>query len=87
MGVPAPSKELLAAEYQTIVMLHRQGAGGLRIAFALTKRLDGLISSVFRSLRNPQKKLIAVVALGGYGRKELSFSSDADIMFLIREES
>ncbi|MCX6133232.1 MAG: [protein-PII] uridylyltransferase [Ignavibacteriales bacterium] len=87
MAVSTPGKQVLAHQFQSIVKLHRQGAGGLRIALALTRRLDGLITSVFRSLKNPEKKHIAVVALGGYGRKELCFSSDVDIMFLIRDES
>ena len=87
MGVSTPGKHVLVRQLQSIVKMHRHGAGGLRIALALTKRLDGLITSVFRSLDNPGKKAVAVVALGGYGRKELCFSSDVDIMFLIADES
>jgi [protein-PII] uridylyltransferase len=87
MGVPPPTKHDLALQLQTIVKLHRRGAGGVRVALALTKRLDALIESIYRTLPNPDKKAIAVLALGGYGRKELCFSSDADIMFLIGEES
>ena len=85
--MPPPTKKQLALQLQSIVSLHRRGAGGLTVAMALTKRLDHLISSVFRSLTNPNKKLVAAVALGGYGRKELCFSSDVDIMFLIKDES
>lgn len=86
MSVAAPGKKALADQYESIVRLHRQGTGGIRIALALAKRLDGLIASVFRTLRNPEKSGIAVVALGGYGRKELCFSSDVDVMFLIGDE-
>lgn len=82
-----PTKQQLTLQLQSIVRLHRRGAGGLNVALALTKRLDHLISSVFQSLANPDKKLVAAVALGGYGRKELCFSSDVDIMFLIKDES
>lgn len=85
MGVPTPTKQELARQLQSIIRLHHSGAGGLKVALALTKRLDALIESVFHSLKNPQKKLVAVVALGGYGRKELCFSSDVDMMFLIRD--
>lgn len=87
MGVSIPTKQHLVLQLESIVKLHRDGAGGLRVALALTKRLDLLIESVYRSLKSPGKDLIAAVALGGYGRKELSFSSDVDIMFLIRDES
>jgi [protein-PII] uridylyltransferase len=83
--VPPPTKQELALQLQSIVKLHRRGAGGLSVALALTKRIDHLISSVFQSLTSPDKKLIAAVALGGYGRKELCFSSDVDIMFLIKD--
>ena len=82
-----PTKKQLALQLQSIVNLHRRGAGGLNVAMALTKRLDHLISAVFRSLTDQNKKLVAAVALGGYGRKELCFSSDVDIMFLIKDES
>src|SRR5512137_518116 len=87
MAPSTPSKEAFAQQFQAIVELHRGGAGGLRVALALTQRLDNLIESVYRSLKSPKKHLIAAVALGGYGRKELCFASDADIMFLIRDES
>jgi [protein-PII] uridylyltransferase len=85
--VPPPTKQQLATQLQSIVKLHRRGTGGLDIALALTKRLDHLISADFQSVPNPNRKLVAAVALGGYGRKELCFSSDVDIMFLIRDES
>ncbi len=87
MAVSTPGKRVFDRQLQSIVKFHRRGEGGLRVALALTKRLDVLISSVFRSLINPEKKLVAVVALGGYGRKELCFSSDVDLMVLIADES
>ena len=85
--MPPLTKQQLALQLQSIVRLHRRGAGGLNVALALTKRLDHLISSVYQSLTNPNKKLAAAVALGGYGRKELCFSSDVDIMFLVKDDS
>lgn len=87
MAAIIPGKKNQAQQLQSIVKLHRGGAGGLRIALALTQRLDRLIVDVFKSLHSPGKKFLAVVALGGYGRKELCFSSDVDIMFLIGDES
>jgi [protein-PII] uridylyltransferase len=87
MAPSTPTKEAFVQQFQSIVGLHRDGAGGLRVALALTNRLDVLIESVYRSLKNPKKDRIAAVALGGYGRKELCFSSDVDIMFLITDES
>ncbi|MBM4161707.1 MAG: HD domain-containing protein [Ignavibacteria bacterium] len=80
-------KEWFNSELHKIIQLHRRGAGGLRVAIALTKRLDSLIKSIYTSLHRSDKNLIAVVALGGYGRKELCFSSDTDVMFLIKDDS
>jgi len=70
---------------QDILQLHRAGAGGIRVALALTQRLDTLLQTIYQYLENNSGHL-TVVALGGYGRKELCFSSDTDVMFLIAEE-
>ena len=70
---------------QDILLLHRTGAGGIQVALALTQRLDALLQTIYRHLENDSKYL-TVVALGGYGRKELCFSSDTDVMFLVAEE-
>jgi [protein-PII] uridylyltransferase len=70
---------------QDILQLHRAGAGGIRVALALTQRLDTLLRTIYQHLENHSRHL-TVIALGGYGRKELCFSSDTDVMFLIAEE-
>ncbi len=80
-----PSKLLFSESLRTIAALHRRGAGGIRIALSLTEALDEKIRQSFRDLALPEKNLISLVALGGYGRKELSFASDTDIMFLVPE--
>jgi [protein-PII] uridylyltransferase len=72
-------------ETKNILRLHRAGVGGIRVALALTQRLDTLLQTIYQHLENDSKYL-TVVALGGYGRKELCFSSDTDVMFLIDEE-
>jgi [protein-PII] uridylyltransferase len=70
---------------QDILQLHRTGAGGIQVALALTQRLDTLLQTIYQHLENDSQYL-TIVALGGYGRKELCFSSDTDVMFLIAEE-
>lgn len=67
-----------------IVSQHRNGASGTLIALGLTRRLDQLIASVYREATHTGKSRIALLALGGYGRMELNFASDTDIMFLAR---
>ncbi len=80
------AKERFRQELDAIVKLHRSGSGGLRIALRLTRRLDDLLKRHWKELKAPSRQRIALVAVGGYGRKELCFASDIDIMFLIREE-
>jgi len=65
--------------------LHRRGAGGIRVALALTRRQDKFLQAIFKKVTSGPVPL-AVVALGGYGRKELCFNSDIDIMFLTESE-
>ena len=79
------SKPAFSAPLRTIAALHRRGAGGIRIALTLTQALDETIRLSFRALPHSEKNLICLVALGGYGRKELCFASDTDIMFLVPE--
>jgi [protein-PII] uridylyltransferase len=70
-----------------LVELHHAGTEGIRISLALTERLDWLLKSIFASLTAEQQAPFAVVALGGYGRNELCFASDADILFLVADEN
>ncbi|MEX0602477.1 MAG: HD domain-containing protein, partial [Bacteroidota bacterium] len=72
---------------QTSIQHHRRGAGGIRIALALAERLDVLVRTLYRHNDDPGKHHLALVALGGYGRKELCFSSDTDIMFLLSSDA
>jgi [protein-PII] uridylyltransferase len=66
---------------------HRFGVSGISTAIALAHRLDTLIQEVYKQSRRSTKKKIALVALGGYGRHELCFASDTDIMFLVKNET
>ncbi|HEY6953132.1 MAG TPA: [protein-PII] uridylyltransferase [Bacteroidota bacterium] len=66
-----------------IVRNHNLGCGGIRTALALTERLDNLVRKVFRNLDADR---LSIVALGGYGRRELCFYSDVDVMILVRND-
>lgn len=75
-------KDLYLKEYENIKKLHRSGAGGIRVAIALTKLHDDLLISLFESVPTDISGL-TIIALGGFGRKELCFKSDIDVMFLV----
>jgi len=83
MSIQRNPKLAFQQELQTILKMHESGAGGFYVSVALTKRLDKLVLSLFKKF--PSKHGLALVALGGYGRQELSFASDADIMLLVAD--
>jgi len=58
----------------------RIGDGGPEVCRALTSSLDSVIGELASQIEGPAD--FAVVALGGYGRKELSLFSDVDVMVL-----
>ena len=79
-------KSVFERELDVRAKLHRSGKGGVRVSIALAQRLDRLINFIFTDLAMPQKRALAVVGLGGYGRYELCFASDTDVMFLVSSE-
>jgi [protein-PII] uridylyltransferase len=85
--LPEPQKEEFDRSLGLITQLHRRGAGGLEVGLALTRRLDTLIRHVHKQVGNLREDGITIVALGGYGRKELCFYSDTDIMLLIDRDA
>jgi [protein-PII] uridylyltransferase len=86
--VPA-LRPFIAAEQHAIETAHRGGAGGLEVVALQADLVDALISQLYRladcSVRaevREQAEGCALVALGGYGRRELNPGSDVDLMFL-----
>ena len=83
----APLKACIADERARISVLHRSGAGGLEIVALHADLLDALVCELVRladAQFNPgeREEGCAVVAVGGYGRRELNPASDVDLMFL-----
>lgn len=86
-------KQFIAEERERIEATHRRGGSGLEIVGLHTELVDALICELFRladagvaaSLRE-RTAGCAVVALGGYGRRELNPGSDVDVTFLYRRD-
>jgi [protein-PII] uridylyltransferase len=85
----AACKAYLVAEDERIQLRHRAGETGLKVVQARAAMIDRLLLQLFTcALESWQRKKgdvptpVCLIALGGYGRAELSPLSDIDVMFL-----
>ncbi len=84
----AAIKKFLKIETQRLHLRHRFGISGSQIVAARSLVVDLLIKRIARSAVEERlggevdSANFAIVALGGYGRQELSPQSDIDLMFL-----
>lgn len=80
-------RPLFTEKYREIHAFHLKGGGGAQVVKALSDLADTLLLKGFQSL-NPklaQEWGGTLIAIGGYGRQELSPGSDIDLMFLYPE--
>ncbi len=82
-------RRFLRLETERLRMRHRLGLGGAEIAGGRSDQVDLVVTRVCQMAaeeadRASRRELIqcAVVALGGYGRRELAPYSDVDLLFL-----
>ena len=82
-------KRFLKIETERLRTRHRFGLGGREIATGRSDLVDivvgracQLAASEFAPALSGEQRQIAVVALGGYGRRELAPGSDVDLLFL-----
>ncbi|MHB8519720.1 MAG: [protein-PII] uridylyltransferase [Limisphaerales bacterium] len=82
-------KNFLKVETHRLKMLHRAGAGGREICHARAAMLDVLLRYILEAVKQNlpmdnkgRLPVLALVAIGGYGRAELNPQSDIDILFL-----
>ena len=89
-GLSTTVRDYREALYQRMA----DGASGSDVVSAFTEFVDGLLIGRYRnaarelsdSLATVPLQQCCLVALGGYGRRELAPFSDIDIMFLYRKE-
>src|ERR1700689_3253957 len=82
-------KKFLKVEEHRLRLLHHAGGGGREIAKGRAELMDVVLRHVFKAADENFREThagdvvtVSLVAIGGYGRGELSPHSDIDIMFL-----
>ena len=82
-------KKFLKIEEHRLRLRHQAGGGGRDICAGRAELIDVLLRHVFGQAKAGARKSppvpVALMALGGYGRRELNPFSDVDVMFLHRQ--
>ena len=86
-------KKFLKIEEHRLLLRHRYGGGGREICGLRVALIDVLLSHIFAAATSMADREhgvspapLTVMALGGYGRRELNPFSDVDMMFLHDEK-
>ena len=75
------AKEFFSEEKRALYRMHLEGAGGAAVVAGYTSLVDSTVKSIYAAARgsNNIETPHALIALGGYGRRELCLCSDLDI--------
>jgi [protein-PII] uridylyltransferase len=75
-------KQQVAANLSVALGRHRAGESARRVVEGLSDSMDALLRPLFVEMMNADVSQVALIAVGGYGRRELCPHSDIDLMFL-----
>jgi len=82
----AAAREFLEHFREEVKRGHREGEDGISVVQSITAMTDALVTRLFTTLSDDLQMhktgQLALVAVGGYGRRELNPYSDLDLMFL-----
>jgi [protein-PII] uridylyltransferase len=82
------AREKLAEGREKLKSQHDRGSPGIQVCTYLTELLDGVLGDLYRAALNatdPQiAGMVAMVPVGGYGRRDVAPYSDVDLMLLHR---
>jgi len=82
----AAAREFLEHFREELKRGHREGEDGISVVQSITAMTDALVTRLFMALSDDLQVhkygQLALVAVGGYGRRELNPYSDLDLMFL-----
>src|SRR5947208_2328339 len=89
------AKEWLASERADIQKQHEAGSPGIQVCTRLTEMLDRVVLDLYEAALEDLPKAseaaaddeIALVAHGGYGRRDVAPYSDVDLMILYTPRS
>ena len=82
----AAAREFLEHFREELKRGHREGEDGASVVLSITSMTDALVTRLFTALSDDLQMTktgeLSLVAIGGYGRRELNPYSDLDLMFL-----
>jgi [protein-PII] uridylyltransferase len=86
--LPTPSRALLTLKADVSQFLrvarerHRRGEDPFRVVQGFSDSMDGVLRQLFLEKLEAARDQVALIAVGGYGRRELCPYSDIDLLFL-----